>query len=294
MPPTIGIYKIVNKVTGKYYVGSSINTSRRWRDHVRDLTKNKHANDYLQRAWNKYGASVFEFVVVEVFPLATEKQLLLEEQKWLDIAVSDPLTYNLTFVAGSPNSNMSDYSKKKRSESLKRVPRTPEWKNKISKSHFGIRPNAVTLKKMSISKLGKKQSECQKAAATESRRRHWNFLSPTGEPIHIYDLKRFSREHGLNAGMMYWVSQGKRTHHKNWKAYPPITKIKYTPTFEHIKNAAEGHAKDYVFLSPNNEKINVHNLAKFCREHNLHTGTMWKVFHRHVITHRGWRAYEVQ
>jgi group I intron endonuclease len=219
MSPTIGIYKIVNKVTGKYYVGSSLNTSRRRKDHVRDLTKNKHANDYLQRAWDKYGASAFEFVVVETFPLATEKQLLLEEQKWLNIAASDPLTYNLTFVAGSPNANMSDYAKKKRSASLKMVIRTPEWKSKIAQSHMGIRPTATTLRKMSLAKRGKKQSNAQREACTESRRKHWDFVSPTGEQTHIYDLKRFCRKNKLHSGLMYMVYQGQRTHHKGWRKH---------------------------------------------------------------------------
>jgi group I intron endonuclease len=217
MPSTIGIYKIVNKVTRKYYIGSSLNTSRRWREHTRYLTNNNHCNDYLQNAWNKYGPSAFEFVVITVIPSgASEADILLEEQKWLDKAANDPLSYNLTFVAGRPTANLSEYSKKKRSESLKRVPRTPEWKAKISKSHFGIRPTAATLKKMSLSKIGKKQTDAHRNAATESRKRHWDFVSPTGEAVHIYDLKQFSRDHGLHPGAMYWVFSGKRARHKGW------------------------------------------------------------------------------
>ena len=53
-----GIYKIVNKVNGKYYVGSSNDVLKtRFYEHKRLLTKNKHFNVKLQNAWNKYGES---------------------------------------------------------------------------------------------------------------------------------------------------------------------------------------------------------------------------------------------
>jgi len=289
------IYKIVNKINQKYYVGSSVNPTQRWNNHKRHLCLNKHANDYLQRAWNKYGKDAFDFIIVVSFPSSfSEQQLLSEEQKWLNKAEFDPLTYNLTFVAGSPNSNMSEYSKKKRSESLKRVVRTPEWKAKISRSHMGLHPTPETLQKLRISHLGKKHTPEHIEKATEPRRKHWDFISPTGESIHIYDLKRFCRDNALNSGRMYDVYSGKRNHHKNWKAFPLRQKPKYRPTPEHIRKVADGCAKDYVFLSPQNEKICIHNLAKFCRENNLHSKTMCKVFHGKIVNHRGWRKYAVQ
>ena len=81
-----GIYKIVNKVNGKYYVGSSRDIRKRWRsDHRKELTYNYHSNDYLQKAWNKYGGDSFELVIVERVELC---ELQKVEQKYLDIAKS--------------------------------------------------------------------------------------------------------------------------------------------------------------------------------------------------------------
>ena len=64
-----GIYKIINKINGKYYVGSSVNIkdypNNRWSRHIADLNANRHHNDYLQRAWNKYGQDAFEFIIIE-------------------------------------------------------------------------------------------------------------------------------------------------------------------------------------------------------------------------------------
>jgi hypothetical protein len=55
---TSGVYKIINKVDGKYYIGSSGDirgfNRGRWYGHINKLKKNKHINSHLQNAWNKY------------------------------------------------------------------------------------------------------------------------------------------------------------------------------------------------------------------------------------------------
>jgi hypothetical protein len=51
---SMGIYRIVNKTTDKFYIGSTIDCFRnRFNKHKRLLRRNKHENDYLQKAWNK-------------------------------------------------------------------------------------------------------------------------------------------------------------------------------------------------------------------------------------------------
>lgn len=77
-----GVYAIVNTVTGKRYVGSTINTIRhRWRTHRNKLKANSHGNKYLQSAWNKYGSTKFEFILLEQCP---PEDCLKLEQKWMD------------------------------------------------------------------------------------------------------------------------------------------------------------------------------------------------------------------
>jgi group I intron endonuclease len=61
----IGIYKIVNNKTDKFYIGSSIDIEKRWKTHINDLNKNKHHCIPLQRAWNKYGINSFSFEIIE-------------------------------------------------------------------------------------------------------------------------------------------------------------------------------------------------------------------------------------
>jgi len=92
-----GIYKIINKINGKYYVGSSVNIKLRWRKHIEALKRNQHRNRYLQRAWNKYGEPSFEFVICENAPI---NQLTILEQQYLDIAQLElNKVYNLSFLS---------------------------------------------------------------------------------------------------------------------------------------------------------------------------------------------------
>ena len=98
-----GIYKIVNRVNGKYYVGSSANIGGkrgRWSEHRRLLTRNKHHNEHLQNAWNKYGEQNFEFLIIELLP----PDIIVEtEQRYLNIAKSENNNcYNLSFTSERP------------------------------------------------------------------------------------------------------------------------------------------------------------------------------------------------
>jgi group I intron endonuclease len=96
-----GIYKIINKVNGKYYVGSSkqiLEHNGRFYEHKRLLRQNKHINPHLQNAWNRYGEDNFNFVLVEN---VNELNLLIVEQKYLDIAkLEKHKCYNISFIAG--------------------------------------------------------------------------------------------------------------------------------------------------------------------------------------------------
>jgi group I intron endonuclease len=61
---TIGIYIIRNRETGHIYCGSSTNCEERWRQHVGLLKHNKHSKR-LQQAWNKFGESKFDFIIIK-------------------------------------------------------------------------------------------------------------------------------------------------------------------------------------------------------------------------------------
>ena len=59
-----GIYKIENLVNGKVYIGKTVDFKERKKEHKLDLRLNRHYNNYLQNAWNKYGRENFKFEMV--------------------------------------------------------------------------------------------------------------------------------------------------------------------------------------------------------------------------------------
>ena len=93
-----GIYKITNKITNKFYIGSSNNIKRRWDEHIRELNRNVHHNSYLQNAWNKYGEENFVFEIIE---LCNNDTQIEREQYWLDktMCYDKNIGYNLSKIA---------------------------------------------------------------------------------------------------------------------------------------------------------------------------------------------------
>lgn len=60
-----GIYKIINNVNGKLYIGQSKRIYTRWTEHKKELRRGKHGNPYLQKAWDKYGEAAFSHELIE-------------------------------------------------------------------------------------------------------------------------------------------------------------------------------------------------------------------------------------
>lgn len=121
---TSGIYKITNKTNGIYYLGSSNNifgNSGRWAEHINLLRRKLHDNEYLQRAWDKYGENSFKFTVIEF----VEPDKLLEvEQSYLSYLkpIRREVCYNLSFSAsggGHLDHKHTEETKRKISEKLK-------------------------------------------------------------------------------------------------------------------------------------------------------------------------------
>lgn len=74
----IGVYKILNKVNNKLYVGSSTFVQSRLRLHKSHLRKNEHVNKHLQSSFNKYGIENFQFLLIE----ECEESNLIEREQY--------------------------------------------------------------------------------------------------------------------------------------------------------------------------------------------------------------------
>lgn len=86
---------IRNKISGSFYIGSSVNIHQRWAAHRCCLRQNKAQSRILQNAWNSYGEEAFEFSVVE---LCERSKVIEREQYWIDELRPK---YNIAPLAGS-------------------------------------------------------------------------------------------------------------------------------------------------------------------------------------------------
>lgn len=156
-----GIYKIINKIDDKYYVGSTKDFDKRWLEHKSALIGNRHPNDKLQRAWNKYGQDKFEFVITESTD-PTKTILRHVEQKYLNEAKNEQTKcYNLNFA--SSGGELSEYSIEKiRQKALNRdyVKLTEKYTPEERKQKYGLsnsrNPNWKGGISIKLCKCGKK------------------------------------------------------------------------------------------------------------------------------------------
>lgn len=76
------VYKILNLITGDFYIGSSINFEARKKQHLKDLKSKTHANTHLLNAFWKYREDAFVFLTVEF--VQDEIFLRAREQAWIN------------------------------------------------------------------------------------------------------------------------------------------------------------------------------------------------------------------
>ena len=136
------IYRILNKVNGKSYIGQTVYDSpnRRWNTHKSNYTKLKH-NEYLYRSMRKHGIDNFEFSIL--CSCSKDELSNLEVTYIKEFNTFGNFGYNMT----SGGEGTRDY---KASE---------ETKRKISIAGKGRIPTEETRKKLSLANMGHKCTE---------------------------------------------------------------------------------------------------------------------------------------
>ena len=114
------IYSITNTLNNKRYIGSATRLKERWRVHKYLLRKNKHFNNHLQNAWNKYGEENFKFESIELisnYNIEKLTSILIEREEYFIIyynANNNKFGYNSRIKCNSNlGHKMSEEQKKK-------------------------------------------------------------------------------------------------------------------------------------------------------------------------------------
>ncbi|MCD6329196.1 MAG: GIY-YIG nuclease family protein [Candidatus Cloacimonetes bacterium] len=130
-----GIYQIQSKMKSyKIYIGSAVDISKRWRDHLNLLRKDIHPNSKLQRHYNKYHESDLQFSVL----LGCErKELISKEQFFIDSY--NPWFNNRRLANSNLGLKMSEETKRKMSIAMfKRFAKHPHSEETREKMRRGV------------------------------------------------------------------------------------------------------------------------------------------------------------
>jgi group I intron endonuclease len=145
------IYRILNKLNGKSYIGQTVYDSpqKRWNVHKNNYSKERH-QEYLYRAMRKDGFENFEF---SILCICKKDELSELECRY----INDYKTF------GTEGYNMTSGGEGRRDFKL-----SEETKRKISLAEKGKVISEETRKKLSIAGTGRKLTEETKAKMKET------------------------------------------------------------------------------------------------------------------------------
>lgn len=150
---TSGIYKIINLINGRFYIGSAVQLNKRTKNHLYDLRANRHSNYKLQHDWLVHGEDNFSLEVIEEVKSA---HLIEREQFWMDTLKPK---YNIRLTAeNSLGAKHSEESKIKVGLASKGRRHSEETKEFCRQINIGRQKSPETRKKLSEANIGKKQS----------------------------------------------------------------------------------------------------------------------------------------
>lgn len=110
-----GIYIILNIITNKVYIGSSVAIRSRKNKHFNDLRNNRHCNDILQNSWGKHGEENFVFILIEVCEkniVRKREQFYLDKYKPYIKGNGYNLSSSLSGISRSISSQRTEFCKK--------------------------------------------------------------------------------------------------------------------------------------------------------------------------------------
>jgi len=152
-----GLYKIINKKNGHWYIGSTIMSfARRLQTHRGLLRKGIHANPHLQNAYNKFGEDSFIFEIVKY---SYKNSFIREEQRIIDRHLGKPYFYNISKDASAPMTGRHHSPEsiiKIRASSRKRAKEIGEC---TRRHRLGTKHTAKTIRKMKKSALKRDDSK---------------------------------------------------------------------------------------------------------------------------------------
>jgi len=237
-----GVYAIKNIINDKVYIGSTtMSFLKRLQHHVSQLRNNKHKNQYLQNAWNKYGEENFEFSILEI---CEKNECLTKEQYYIDSCKEN--CYNINPLAtGTPN--MSKETIEKRRNTMLNRYANKEINAGFKKGHTPWNKGMIMGETLHL-RVPKKKTEkliklnCQKSIKYREYAKMIDVFTENGKYISTWRSSPDIQEQSLNANfpLIPYIKSRFKTGRRS-KPYH------YLAT-NHINNCANNKLKSYKGL----------------------------------------------
>jgi group I intron endonuclease len=185
---TCGIYKITSP-SGNFYIGSSSDIERRWREHRSMLRRERHANPALQSAYKKYGLDKLGFEIIEICEVTRN---LEREQFYIDTLSP---AYNIGPVAGQEMLGRTHTEEAKAAMSLSRRVEnlSEETRKRMRDGHVGRIVSEETRKKLSQSLSGSRNPCFGKVYSPEEKMMRSMALKDRPKPDAMREKIRLAR-----------------------------------------------------------------------------------------------------
>lgn len=176
-----GVYAIIHRDSGKFYIGAALRLNKRFSAHRYGLKRGKHHNAHLQAAWNKYGEDAFDFVVLIKCP--PDERSAHEQEA---IRVLKP-AYNIAQDVVAPMKGLKQSPEEcaRISAMFKGKPKSKEHREKLSIIRTGSHHSEETKEKLSVIGKGRKHTPAQSEAQSIRQRGRpvieWNETQRTNQ-----------------------------------------------------------------------------------------------------------------
>jgi group I intron endonuclease len=245
------IYKVVNKINGKCYIGQTVKSLRvRISGHYACA---KRDNYHFHNALLKYNKKDFDWSVL--CECDTKDELNEMEYRYIKQYDTYNNGYNTTY-GGDGNNGLVH---------------TDEWKQHMSTNNPMHNPEIVQRVKDTIKENGHhhqgKKWEDIRGDRTEWDKRNQSDMMSTNNPMFNPEVVERMKQTKIDRGS-YHTEACK----------------------EGRKIAAEKTAKEWIITTPEGETMTISNLNSYCKENNLHNSCMINVANGSRKQHKGYKC----
>jgi group I intron endonuclease len=307
-----GIYRIINKLNGRIYIGSSKEFKRRWKQHTYSLRSQKHQNKFLQADFNKCGEEAFVFEVVETTDGKTKEERLMTEggyiKQYYDKGVK---CYNLCDRAISRESTKNknpEETSKKISAASKAMWADPIKAEQIKTAMKNALADPETAQRKQQGRIRSWENNQERRDAA-SQRMSERMTNNTAETEKIIELLKASQPKGRETFKkrmkedvelrQTYVDIAKKKAEKLNERYKNDADYKATmdqKSKENIKAFNEEQAKNIPVKSPlisptGDIHSNIRSLSAFAKQHSLDSSALYKLYSGKLNEVKGWRLF---